>query len=69
MQYEILVSRVSFSLEQEGDRGADETLEKKVNDYISQGWRPQGGVSTIVLRRDDNTKFAVVQHCQAMIKD
>lgn len=70
MQYEILVSNISFSFEQENKRGADETLEQKVNEYIAQGWRPQGGVSTIVVRRSDHANdYNVVQQYQAMVKD
>ena len=69
MQYEILVSKISFSFEQDNSRGADETLEEKVNNYIAQGWRPQGGVSTVVLRNDDHSKYSVLQQFQAMVKD
>lgn len=69
MQYEILNSNSSFSVDGGYEYGADENLEKKVADYIAQGWRPQGGVSTIVLRHNDNTKFTVIQQFQAMIKD
>lgn len=69
MQYEILVSRISFSIDQDYDMGADESLEKKVNEYIAQGWRPQGGVSTVVLRNDDHSKYSVLQQFQAMVKD
>ncbi len=40
-----------------------------MKDYINQGWRSQGGVSTIVLREDSNTDYVVVQQYQAMVKD
>ncbi len=77
MQYEILVSKISFSIDQDTNdyygrpSGADEDLEAKVNKYIADGWRPQGGVSTAVLRedRDGNSKFTIVQQYQAMVKD
>ncbi len=40
-------------------------LEKKVNDYIKKGWRPQGGI-TIQL----NIQFHNVEYCyQPMIKE
>lgn len=69
MQYEILVSRMSFTIDQDGSRGADKNLEIMVHNYIDQGWRPQGGVSTVVLRRSDNTEYSVMQQYQAMVKD
>ena len=69
MQYEILVSEMAFTLDQDYERGADETLEAKVNQYMADGWRPQGGVSTVVLRHNDNTRFCVLQQYQAMVKD
>lgn len=69
MQYEILTSSIAFSLEQDSSRGADENLEAKVNEFIANGWRPQGGVSTVVLREDSDSKFTVLQQFQAMVKD
>lgn len=69
MQYEILVSKIAFTVDQDYEMGADETLEAKVNQYMADGWRPQGGVSTVVLRRDDSTRFCVLQQYQAMVKD
>ena len=73
MQYEILVSSSQWA--SMGDKngqyhqGADESLETKVLNHIAEGWRPQGGVSTVVLREDSNTGYTVVQHYQAMVKD
>ncbi len=75
MQYEILVSKISFSIDQDTNdyygrpSGADEDLEVKVNQYIADGWRPQGGVSTVLLRQSDDAKYAVIQQYQAMVKD
>jgi len=76
MQYEVLVSVQQWASMgdfgeggPEYDQGADENLEAKVRNYIAQGWRPQGGVSTVVLREDENTKFTVIQQFQAMVKD
>ncbi len=71
MQYEILVSEISFSIDQDYERGADESLEAKVNQYIADGWRPQGGVSTVMLREDSrgDSKYTVIQQYQAMVKD
>lgn len=76
MQYEILVSRVTFAIDgdygegkREYEQGTDEHLETKVRDYIAQGWRPQGGVSTAVLREDENANYTVLQQFQAMVKD
>lgn len=77
MQYEILVSKISFSMDQDTNdyygrpQGADEDLEAKVNQYIADGWRPQGGVSTVMLREDSqgDSKYTVIQQYQAMVKD
>lgn len=47
-------------------------LEKEVNEYIKQGWRPQGGV---MIQQNPHLKITLgsinagTHHCQAMVKE
>lgn len=68
MQYEILTESGAAEFSDKGSWGADEKLEKKVQEYIAQGWRPQGGVS-ISLRKGDNSSIDYMYAFQAMVKD
>ena len=40
-------------------------LERKVNEYIKQGWRPQGGITLQRNMQFNNVEF----YFQAMIKE
>jgi hypothetical protein len=62
MQYEILACQHHKSLIEHEGAGADEGLEKRVAEYIRNGWQPQGGVSSI-LQGDELWCF------QAMVKE
>ncbi len=74
MQYEILAASGAARYSDDMSWGADERLEKKVNEYISNGWRPQGGVSSVFRKGGDaasggGTYVDTVWCFQAMIKD
>ena len=71
MQYEILAASAEAGSTDFSSDGADELLEKKVNEYIAKGWRPQGGVSCALRKRDPEGIYNVdmVWCFQAMIKE
>jgi len=62
MQYEVVVGSGRPLDSDKNGWGADEKLEAKVKSMIAEGWRPLGGVST-VLREDTIWVF------QAMVKE
>lgn len=80
MQYEIVTSKFEAAVYLENDptshydgqQGSDEALEVKVNTMIAQGWKPLGGVSMSVIKRDYDaveTRDSWVMFSQAMIKE
>lgn len=71
MQYEILSSKVGWAVDSEYDErdAADENLETKVNNKISEGWKPLGGVSMILIKANDTSQYSKIMFSQAMIKE
>lgn len=77
MQYEIVTSKLEEVVYLENDpasrydgqEGADEFLEKKVNKLIGEGWKPVGGVSMVIIKSEHNLNWSYVLMSQAMIKE
>lgn len=53
----------------ERSRGADESLEKKVNNYIGGGWKPLGGVCVVKTNTEQNDNYGRYLFAQAMVKE
>lgn len=66
MQYQVVTSRIGWAEQTDGNNeyiSVDTNLEKKVAALIADGWKPQGGVSSVQVK-DEFVMFS-----QAMIKE